>query len=445
MYGAMLGDIIGSAFEFDRGRKTKEFPLFSKESTWTDDTVMTVAVTEALMEAGRDATAEEIRKACVKSMQKWGRKYPYAGYGGRFIQWVHSEHSHPYKSYGNGSAMRVSAAGWLYDTIERTREVARATAAVTHNHPEGIKGAECTAAIIFMARKGFPKMVIAEYVMLEFGYDILETLEEMRKRHAHVETCMDSLPKAIRSFLEGKSYEDVVRNAVSLGGDTDTLAAIAGSMAEAFYGVPRGLKTECRERIPKDMLAVLKRFRKIAREVASAEAPCEEDGTETGGMTAGNKELIRKYEVFIHVEDPEEAAKGKLAFLMELFEQINKGTTVPTPFLDVNNAFFDSIDPEKIVVGETFQLKKEARLRLDKMQDPEGKHWFPIFLSEEERAKGTTPNIIMEVPIRNIVQCAIDNPSVEGVVVNPFGPAFPIPKEILVNFLGLVGQSEENA
>ena len=192
------------------------------------------------------------------------------------------------------------------------------------------------------------------------------------------------------------------------------------------------------------MLAVLKRFRKIAREVASAEAPCEEDRTETDGMTAGNKELIRKYEAFIHVEDPEEAAKGKLAFLMELFEQIKKGTTVPTPFLDVNNAFFDCIDPDNIVVGETFQLKKEARLRLDKMQDPEGKHWFPIFLSEEERAKGTTPNIIMEVPIRNIVQCAIDNPSVEGVVVNPFGPAFPIPKEILMNFLGLVGQSEEN-
>ncbi|MBR3031814.1 MAG: ADP-ribosylglycohydrolase family protein [Clostridiales bacterium] len=444
MYGAILGDIIGSAFEFDRGGKTKEFSLFSKESTWTDDTVMTVAVAEALMEAGRDATAEEIKKACVKSMQKWGRKYPYAGYGARFIHWVHSEHPKPYKSYGNGSAMRVSAAGWLYDTIERTREVARATAEVSHNHPEGIKGAECTAAVIFMARKGFSKLLIAEYVLMEFRYDFMETVDEMRKRHAHVETCMDSLPKAIRSFIEGESYEDVVRNAVSLGGDTDTLAAIAGAMAEAFYGVPRGLKHECRERIPKDMLAVLKRFRKIAREVVSTDAAGDGpgDGGEADGMTVGNKELIRKYETFIHVEDPEEAAKGKLAFIMELFEQMKKGTTVPTPFLDVNHAFFDGIDPEKIVEGETFQLKKEARLRLDKLEGPDGKHWFPIFLSEEERAKGKTPNVIMHVPIRNIVQCAIDNPSVEGVVVNPFGPAFAIPKGLLMSTLGIMERGE---
>ena len=260
MYGAILGDIIGSAFEFDRGGKTKEFPLFCEESTWTDDTVMTIAVAEALMEAGRDATVPEIEAACVKSMQKWGRKYPYAGYGGRFIHWVHSEHPHPYMSYGNGSAMRVSAAGWLCDTIERTREVARATASVSHNHPEGIKGAECTAAVIFMARQGATDEAIAEYVKAEFGYDFSESLDAMRARHAHVESCMDSLPKAIRSFLDGTSYEDVVRKAVSLGGDTDTLGAIAGAMAEGFYGVPEDLKKECLERVPKDMRKVIERF-----------------------------------------------------------------------------------------------------------------------------------------------------------------------------------------
>ena len=260
MYGAILGDIIGSAFEFDRGGKTKEFPLFCEESTWTDDTVMTIAVAEALMNAGRDATVEEIKAACVKSMQKWGRKYPYAGYGGRFIHWVHSDDPHPYKSYGNGSAMRVSAAGWLYDTIERTREVARATAAVTHNHPEGIKGAECTAAVIFLAWHGATDEDIAKYVKAEFGYDFSETLAEMRERHAHVETCMDSLRKAMRAYLDGISYEDVVRNAVSLGGDTDTLGAIAGAMAEGRYGVPEELKKECRERVPKDMRKVIERF-----------------------------------------------------------------------------------------------------------------------------------------------------------------------------------------
>ena len=235
MYGAILGDIIGSAFEFDRCGKTKEFPLFSRDSTWTDDTVMTVAVAEALMKAGRDATVSEIKEACVKSMQKWGRKYPYAGYGARFIRWVASDHPHPYGSYGNGSAMRVSAAGWLYDTIERTREVARATAMVSHNHPEGIKGAECTAAVIFMARHGESDKAIEAYVRREFGYDFSDTLAEMRARHAHVETCMDSLPKALRSYMDGISYEDVVRNAVSLGGDTDTLGAIAGAIFSLIF------------------------------------------------------------------------------------------------------------------------------------------------------------------------------------------------------------------
>ena len=266
MYGAILGDIIGSEFEFDRGGWTKEFPLFGPECTWTDDTVMTVAVAEALMNAGQDALVSEIEAACVMSMQKWGRKYPYAGYGARFIRWVASDDPLPYMSFGNGSAMRVSVAGWLYDTIERTRKVAKATAAVSHNHREGIKGAECTAAVIFMSRHGETKEAIEDYVKKEFGYDFSETLAEMRARHEHVETCMDSLPKALRAFMDGTSYEDVVRNAISLGGDTDTLGAISGAMAEGLYGVPDELKKECKARIPKDMRKVLERFEELIRE-----------------------------------------------------------------------------------------------------------------------------------------------------------------------------------
>ena len=141
MYGAFLGDMIGSKFEFDRGGLTKEFQLLEHGDSWTDDTVMTVAVAEALLAAGRDADVAELEAACMKSMQKWGQRYPYAGYGARFIHWVNAANPKPYNSFGNGSAMRVSAAGWLYDTVERTREVARATANVSHNHPEGIKGA----------------------------------------------------------------------------------------------------------------------------------------------------------------------------------------------------------------------------------------------------------------------------------------------------------------
>lgn len=260
MYGAILGDIIGSRFEFDRGGKTKEFRLLTEQSGWTDDTVMTVAVAEALLQAGKDAGTDELEKACTKAMQKWGQRYPYAGYGARFIHWVSDPDPKPYNSFGNGSAMRVSAAGWLYDTVERTREAARATANVSHNHPEGIKGAECTAAVIFLARTVASKAEIEAYVKKEFGYVYSETLEQMRARHRHDESCMDTLPKALRAFFDGTDFEDVVRNAVSLGGDTDTIAAIAGAMGEAMYGVPEWLKEECRGRIRPDMRAVLRAF-----------------------------------------------------------------------------------------------------------------------------------------------------------------------------------------
>ena len=260
MYGAILGDIIGSVFEFDAPGWKKDFELFTPDTAWTDDTVMTVAVAEGLMNAGKDAAVEEIERACIRSMQEWGKRYPYAGYGERFVLWIFAKDPQPYGSYGNGSAMRVSAAGWLYDTIDRTREAARATANVSHDHPEGIKGAECTAAVIFLGRTGATKEEIREYVVREFGYDLSETLEEMRARHRHDETCQDSLPKALRSFLDGESYEDVVRNAVSLGGDTDTIAAIAGAMAEAFFDIPPILKSECRMRVKENMLEVIRRF-----------------------------------------------------------------------------------------------------------------------------------------------------------------------------------------
>ncbi len=261
MYGAILGDIIGSRFEFDMGKCSKEFELFTSENIWTDDTVMTVAIAQALMDAGIGAQEEDIEMACIISMRKWGYRYPFAGYGSKFFSWLRDKDPRPYGSYGNGSAMRVSAAGWMYDSIERTREVARATAGVTHNHPEGLRGAECTAAVIYLSRSGASKKEIAEYVKREFPlYDLSESLEQMRARHRHDETCMDSLPKALRSFLDGKDFEDVIRNAVSLGGDTDTIAAIAGSMAEGYYEIPLDIINECKTRIGEDMQDVVNRF-----------------------------------------------------------------------------------------------------------------------------------------------------------------------------------------
>ena len=254
MYGAILGDIIGSPFEFDRGDKTKEFDLFTKGCDFTDDSVMTIAVGEALLAVGPEAAVKEIEDAVVSNMQDWGKRYPHAGYGGSFRHWLKEKNPKPYGSYGNGSAMRVSAAGWLYDSMERTREAARATANVTHNHPEGIKGAEATASAIYMARNGSSKEEIKEYIEREFHYDLSRTLDNIRPYYHHVESCQETVPEAIIAFLESKDFEDAIRNAVSLGGDTDTLGAITGSIAEAFYGIPAVLIAECKSRIDKGLM-----------------------------------------------------------------------------------------------------------------------------------------------------------------------------------------------
>ena len=254
MYGAILGDIIGSPFEFDRGDKTKNFDLVSVGCGFTDDSVMTIAVGVALLAVGTLASVKEIEEAVVTNMQDWGKRYPYAGYGGRIRYWLREKNPKPYGSYGNGSAMRVSAAGWLYDSMERTREVARATANVTHNHPEGIKGAEATASAIYMARNGSSKEEIKEYIEREFHYDLSRTLDNIRPYYHHVESCQETVPEAIIAFLESKDFEDAVRNAVSLGGDTDTLGAITGSIAEAFYGIPAVLIAECKSRIDKGLM-----------------------------------------------------------------------------------------------------------------------------------------------------------------------------------------------
>ena len=266
MYGAILGDIVGSPYEFDMGEKVKDFgPLFSDDCEFTDDTVMTIAVAEGLLNAGLNASVDVIKDKVIKSMKWWGRKIPNAGYGGRFMQWLFSDSNEPYGSFGNGSAMRVSAAGLLYETIERTREVARATAEVTHNHPEGIKGAEATASVIFLSRMGRSKEEIKEYVIDQFGYDLSRTLDEIRPYYRHVESCQQTVPEAITAFLEGSDFEDVIRNAVSLGGDCDTLTCIAGGMAEAYYGIPDNLVHEVEKRLPHKLIKVIKRFKSTVR------------------------------------------------------------------------------------------------------------------------------------------------------------------------------------
>ena len=259
MIGAILGDMIGAPYEFDRGGKTKDFPLFSDDSHYTDDTVMTIAVAEALLDASGQPD-EAIRAAVAASMQEWGRRYPNAGYGMRFKKWLRMKDPQPYGSYGNGSAMRVSSAGWLFDSLSETRRIARLTAEVTHNHPEGIKGAEAAASAIYLARIGTPKGGIRDYMVHEFHYDLSRSCDEIRPTYRHDESCQRTVPEAVTAFMEGKDFEDVVRTAVSLGGDCDTLTCIAGSIAEACYGVPAILEAQCAARLPRDMLDVLRRF-----------------------------------------------------------------------------------------------------------------------------------------------------------------------------------------
>lgn len=257
MIGAIIGDIVGSPFEFDRGNKSEVFPLFSERSEPTDDSVMTCAVAEGFIRSwGQDD--ETIRKSLISSMQAWGEAYPFAGYGARFSSWFNNPI--PYGSYGNGSAMRVSPVGWLFDNLDDVLHYSKLSAEVSHNHPEGIKGAQATAAAIFLNRKGASKRELKEYITSTFGYDLSRTLAEIRPKYFHVESCQETVPEAITAYLEGVGFEDVLRKAVSLGGDCDTLTDIAAAIAQGTYKVPRHIIDGALARMDDRMIACAVEF-----------------------------------------------------------------------------------------------------------------------------------------------------------------------------------------
>ena len=289
MYGAILGDIIGAPYEFDRGNKTKSFPLFCDKSKFTDDTVMTVAVAEVLLNNvdGEFDSDVEIIQSLISSMKNWGSEYPNAGYGGMFGHWLKADDPEPYNSFGNGAAMRVSAAGWLATSMEEAMRLACLTAVVTHNHPEGLKGAQAVAGSIYLALEGKDKEAIKSFVTEVIGYDLSRTCDEIRPNYHHDETCQRSVPEAITAFLEGENFEDVIRTAISLGGDTDTLACIAGSIAEAYYGIPDELVAECRKNLPEEMLKIIDRFYRTVNKVFVQLV----DKEGTSGVKTRNEEL----------------------------------------------------------------------------------------------------------------------------------------------------------
>ncbi len=250
MIGAIAGDVIGSVYERFRVKRT-DFPLFSDRCRFTDDTVLTVAVADAILQ-GVDYR---------EKLKEYYRHYPYAGYGGAFAIWASSEHSEPYNSWGNGSAMRVSPVGFAFDALDEVLDQAMESAKVTHNHPEGIKGAQATAAAVFLARTGSTKSRIREYVQEAFRYDLSRSLDDIRPSYTFDVSCQGSVPQALTAFLESEDYEDAVRKAISLGGDSDTLACIAGGIAQAFYGgVPEFIVRTVRAILDERLNTVVERF-----------------------------------------------------------------------------------------------------------------------------------------------------------------------------------------
>lgn len=281
MLGAIIGDIVGSVYEFDN-IKTKDFELFKPSCHFTDDTVMTCAVADAIMNGGS-------KSVFIRSMKKYGRMYPHAGYGSRFRVWLKSMDTEPYNSFGNGPAMRVSPCAWVMDCgfCARTGmwpnyDLARLSASVTHNHPEGIKGASAVCDAIFMARFYFRgwnieysnpidsdldecKRRIKEHIENEYGYVLSMSLDSIRKDYRFDETCQGSVPQAIIAFLESTDFEDAIRNAISIGGDSDTIAAITGSIAEAAYGISEDMKEMALSYLDESLKDVLRRWKKYMR------------------------------------------------------------------------------------------------------------------------------------------------------------------------------------
>ena len=250
--GAVLGDIAGSVYEWDN-IKSVDFSLLNENAFFTDDTVLTIAVADALLH----------KKSFADTIWTYGNRYPYKGYGSRFVKWLASKNPKPYKSFGNGSAMRVSPVGFACDSLEETLSIAKESAAITHNHREGIKGAHATASAIFMARTGKSKQEIKDYISKQFKYKLNFTLDEIRPHYTFDVTCQGSVPQAIVAFLESESFEHALRLAISIGGDSDTIACITGGIAAAFYrSISEPLIEYAEKKLPEEFIIILNEFDK---------------------------------------------------------------------------------------------------------------------------------------------------------------------------------------
>ena len=412
MLGAIFGDIVGSPYEFNN-IKTEDFPLLSKESRFTDDTVMTIAVAKALMDSeGKGDTA--IKSAVCLQMKAFGKTYNNAGYGGRFKKWLQSSSNNSYGSYGNGSAMRVSPVGWMYDTLERTLEVSKLTAEVTHDHPEGIKGAQAVAAAIFLGRQKVKKEAIKSYIEVTFKYDLSKTLKEIRPDYTFNATCQGSVPEAITAFLESSGYVDAIKKAVSIGGDSDTIACITGAIAEAYYGMPETVKQDTLSFLPRDMKAVYYRFRDFMKKNPngihdSIRKPLSET------LPADLSTLEEKIAEFHKELKESEKDTGKVLSPEKIYEELERLLTG---------------EAEMIILVEPPETPKDLLnapvVRV--IQDVNGNLLFPVFTSEAGAADMDDAYGITDT-LKNILEAVKRNKDITGLVINPFDENFLIQRD----------------
>ena len=423
MYGAIFGDIVGSPYEFDRGEKTKLFRLFTEDSTFTDDTVMTLAIAAALLECNPDAEDDIIKNKCIDWMRRVGKAFPNAGYGGMFADWLSDDTMEAYGSFGNGSAMRVSAVGWLFPNIEKVRHIARLTAEVTHNHPEGIKGAEAVASVIFLARSGWPKAAIKGYVTKEFGYDLNRTLDSIRPDYKMNATCQGSVPEAIIAFLEAEDFEDAVRGAVSIGGDTDTLAAMAGSMAEAFYTVPDEFKEEVRERLPEALLNIFNKIQELSDRI--------EDRRNVSRAMAINRAEQTKESV------------GRVLSAIAARADAGGALYLPVTLAPEETKLVEDALGEKTAKCEPLPFDLKIKNGKDEhvlrpmprsVQGKDGKH-LAVFFSSTEELKKCEPSLFIAQPVRLALNMVTQFPGCDGLVIDPAGGAFYMSMDIVKDFL----------
>ena len=421
MLGAIFGDIAGSVYEF-ANTHDYDFQLLSGQSRPTDDSYMTLAVAKALMETyGEDD--DVVRAALVKYMQEIGNKYPFAGYGGRFRKWLHDKDPRPYGSCGNGSGMRVAAAGWLYQTLEETLHMAAVTADVTHDHPEGLIGAQAIAAAIFLARAGAAKEEIASYIEKSFGYDLSRTLDEIRPTYGFYAICQKSCPEAVIAFLEGENYEDVIRKAISLGGDSDTIACMAGAIAEAFYGMPEAYKKEVLSRLDAPMRKIVKDFHSFYRQHSGKphegwrEAMALKED-ESDVFLQMNPLIEERLEAYYRAGETGEGSGPVFEAILQAMA-LDGHMLIP---VEMDDASYE-------------ETGDELHWKLIHLDYEDGNRAMPVFTSAEKLRQTGLNCSILSVFLDDYMTRVLEMKDVQGIIINPVDQGFFLNRHVIKSIL----------